>query len=301
MKISNLSNRIVRITLLFSLLIATTIPLVQPTEVAYGYGNILGITTIVDAPWRVEPDSTSIPILILVKDMADSDEYDLQRVEVRQKVDHWYGSFYDRLLESFPIAEELTDNLYNPGDWYTILSLGKEGVDEEGDTYSLSGDVELEVKLVVGGWAPDQHHYMRVNVASDPLPSLPGLYLGDTHSHSSYTDNMVESGAPVEATVLAGEAIGLDWNVITDHSFDLRDNREGTDVNHKWRSLKTDIANFSTDSYRLILGEEVSCYGYTLDDYCGLWATNPGVIHFLILGVVHDGGHHQQGHQDHNL
>src|SRR4030042_956978 len=130
---------------------AIIVPSVKPKEVAYGYDNLFhpGLDIIADSPWRVEPGCSSIPILIMVKDLInEGSPLYVNRVEVRQRVlhpypwpipDQWH---YDRLLESFPIDQELTGtngNLYTEGDWYTTRSLAIDGTDEEGDGYHLTG------------------------------------------------------------------------------------------------------------------------------------------------------------------
>lgn len=237
-----------------------------------------------DAPWRVK--SGKIPILVMVKD-ADGicGDYDLGNVEIYLDEDcneddneaddtlletetKWYGATID---ESFY-------NLYYPGDWYGITYL-------DPSEHGLSGDVCFHAVIRdIGGWVDpdgDTHSHFNVTIISDTLPILTNWHPGDTHYHSSYTDNIVEFGFPVEATVEAGKAIGLDWNAITDHSFDLGDSKTA-DPNHKWNALKSDVSSYTTDSYRLILGEEVSCYGHE----------NPpdpqvprGVVHFLVFGM----------------
>ncbi|MEA3282245.1 MAG: hypothetical protein U9Q68_06730 [Euryarchaeota archaeon] len=94
-----------------------------------------------------------------------------------------------------------------------------------------------------------------MTIVNNSLPTVTNWYAGDTHYHSSYTDNLVEFGFPVEATVEAGKSVGLDWNAITDHSFDVGDSNTG-DSNHKWNALKSDIGTYTSESYRLILGHE---------------------------------------------
>jgi len=106
----------------------------------------------------------------------------------------------------------------------------------------------------------DSHSFFKVKVNPDNLPVFPGWHPGDIHYHSSYTDSLVEFGFPIEATIEAGKAIGLDWNAITDHSFDVKDSKTA-DPDHKWNALKNDVSTYTTNSYKLILGEEVSCYG----------------------------------------
>jgi S-layer protein (TIGR01567 family) len=262
-----------------------------------GYEVLAGSTTVVplwentllkdvfaDAPWRTETDN--IPILVMVKDAAGiAGDYDLGNVEIYldEDCDKDNNEADDILLETVTKWYGVTVsgsfyNLYYPGDWYGITYL-------DPSEHDLSGEAcfHVVIREIGGGLDPDSdtHSHFNVNIASDTLPALTNWHAGDTHYHSSYTDNLVEFGFPVEATVEAGKVIGLDWNAITDHSFDIRDSKT-IDPNHKFNALKSDVISYNTGSYRLILGEEVSCYGHKNPP-------NPlvprGVIHFLIFGM----------------
>ncbi|MCD4814777.1 MAG: CehA/McbA family metallohydrolase, partial [Methanosarcinales archaeon] len=262
-----------------------------------GYEVSAGSTTVVplwentllkdvfaDAPWRTE--TGNIPILVMVKDATGiAGDYDLGNVEIYldEDCDKDNNEADDILLETVTKWYGVTVsgsfyNLYYPGDWYGITYL-------DPSEHDLSGEVCFHVVIrEIGGWLDpdsDTHSHFNVNIASDTLPALTNWHAGDTHYHSSYTDNLVEFGFPVEATVEAGKVIGLDWNAITDHSFDIRDSKT-SDSNHKFNTLKSDVSSYNTGSYRLILGEEVSCYGHENPP-------NPqvprGVVHFLIFGM----------------
>jgi len=262
-----------------------------------GYEVSAGSTTVVplwentllkdvfaDAPWRTE--TGNIPILVMVKDATGiAGDYDLGNVEIYldEDCDKDNNEADDILLETVTKWYDVTVsgssyNLYYPGDWYGITYL-------DPSEHDLSGEACFHVVIRdIGGWFDpdsDTHSHFNVNIATDTLPALTNWHAGDTHYHSSYTDNAVEFGFPVEATVEAGKVIGLDWNAITDHSFDIRDSKT-VDPNHKFNALKSDVSSYTTGSYRLILGEEVSCYGHKNP-------SNPlvprGVVHFLIYGM----------------
>ncbi|MCW7077481.1 MAG: CehA/McbA family metallohydrolase [Candidatus Syntrophoarchaeum sp.] len=247
--------------------------------------NTLCKEVFADAPWRVQ--SGRIPILVMIKD-ADiwyCGDYDLGNVEIYldEDYDKDNNEADDILLETVTkwngiTVNESFYNLYYPGDWYGITYL-------DPSEHGLSGDVSFHVVIRdIGGfwdWDSDAHSHFNVTIANETLPHLNNWYSGDTHYHSSYTDNLVEFGFPVEATVEAGKAIGLDWNAITDHSFDIKDSRTA-DPNHKWNALKSEVSSYTAGSYKLILGEEVSCYGHENPP-------NPlvprGVVHFLVFGM----------------
>ena len=238
--------------------------------------NTLYKDVFADAPWRVQ--SGQIPLLVMVKDAdGGGGDYDLGNVEVYldEDCDNNNNELDDRLLKVETkwygiIVNGAFYNLYHPGDWYGMTYL-------DPSEYNLSGDccIHVVIRDIGGFWDldGDTHSHFKVTVARDALPTLANWHPGDTHYHSNYTDNEVEFGFPVEATVEAGKAIGLDWNIITDHSFDIKDSIT-SDPNHKWNALKSDVSTYTDDLYELILGEEVSCIN-----------SNNNVIHFLVFGM----------------
>ncbi|MHB1051242.1 MAG: CehA/McbA family metallohydrolase domain-containing protein, partial [Bacteroidota bacterium] len=97
------------------------------------------------------------------------------------------------------------------------------------------------------------------------LPTLPGWIAGDTHTHSSYTDDQVEFGSPIQASVNLSKAMGLSFFCVTDHSYDLDDAIGNYLVNDpalpKWHQLQNDIneSNSRQKDCVVVRGEEVSC------------------------------------------
>ena len=165
-----------------------------------------------DAPWRVQSDK--IPILVMVKD-ADGicGDYDLGNVEIYLDADcdKDDNEADDTLLEIETKWHGVTVNgtfynLYEPGDWYGITYL-------DPSEHSLSGAVCFHVVIrEIGGWWDldvDAHSHFNVTIANDSLPTLTNWHAGDTHYHSSYTDNLVEFGFPVDATVELGNLLVL--------------------------------------------------------------------------------------------
>ena len=67
----------------------------------------------------------------------------------------------------------------------------------------------------------------------------------------------------ITQTRTAGQAIGLDWLVITDHSTDLDEIDQGYDGKSRWERLKTELVSFdiSDDQFRFLLGEEITLIG----------------------------------------
>ncbi len=99
-----------------------------------------------------------------------------------------------------------------------------------------------------------------------PLPYPPGWFAGEMHCHSEYSSDPVEFGAPLDLMQQTADAVGLDFVLCTDHSYDFYYKRE--------RFLETCVPKANFAEYRaqaealnrehperptLVPGEEVSC------------------------------------------
>ena len=108
---------------------------------------------------------------------------------------------------------------------------------------------------------------LRIFLAKEPLPlrTSPQWYYGDTHHHSSYTNDVKEFGNPIPDTYAAARCLGLDWLILTDHSVDLADNNPywETKLSHgsRWDDLGKEVQLCSDDRLRLLRGEEVTVLG----------------------------------------
>ena len=232
-----------------------------------------------EAPWRVDPGK-NIPVLVMVKDADAWGDYDLGNVEFYRNddCDRDDNENDDTLLSSYTetawfgtTVDENNYNLYNPGDWYGLTNL-------DPSLEGLNGFTCFHVVIRENGGIldpdGDAHSFFNVTISNYDLPTASDWYVGDTHYHSYYTDNDVEFGFPIEATVSAGEAIGLDWVTITDHSFDLKDSNTA-DPNDKWNDRESKINLYGYGStFKALHGEEVSA------------RNNIGkIIHFLVYGM----------------
>ncbi|MBU4342119.1 MAG: CehA/McbA family metallohydrolase [Candidatus Altiarchaeales archaeon] len=250
------------------------------------YGNTLCKDVFADAPWRTQ--SNEIPILIMVKD-ADGllcGDYDLGNIEIYKdsNCDESNNEQGDTLLKTetawygVRVYGTQNNNLYYPGDWYNITYLNI-------SQHNLSGKICLHVVIrdIGGFWDfdGDTHSHLVVNITNKSLPAFENWYYGDTHYHSSYTDNEVEFGAPIEATIEVGKAIGLNWVTVTDHSFDLDSS--------KWDNLTYECDSFSGSEFKCLAGEEVSCYLRTslITQYCHYLAYN--ISEYIKGGEWEDG------------
>ena len=209
-----------------------------------------------DAPHRIEPD-TPLPLLVLAKD-AHRYPCTLQnvQVEIRQ------GSRIEIRENVLETSQALDQPL-----WWQIIPL---------DVVEWIGWIELTVLLTierqgkVGTYSSDNHRTssgrpLRVFVSENPLPRFANLYLGDAHTHSSYTDDQVEFGSPMKPALELCRSMGLSFFCATDHSYDLDDHAHTYLANHpelpKWKAFQKEVdgLNQGTEGFAVVRGEEVSC------------------------------------------
>ena len=127
-----------------------------------------------------------------------------------------------------------------------------------------------------------QKKRLRVYLSSDDLPDSRRIIYGDVHYHSSYTENVVEFGAPIEATAKMARAMGLSFFAVTDHSFDLDNDptdptRNDPDL-RKWRLFLEDCASVDGKDVTVLPGIEVSA-GSAKGRNLHLLILNPGRFH----------------------
>ncbi len=93
---------------------------------------------------------------------------------------------------------------------------------------------------------------------------MPNLYWGDLHTHSNYTDDQIEFGAPIRESVICAQTVGLQFLAITDHSYDL-DDKTGSYLENdpslpKWQQFQKEIKDLNHEfpAFNILGGEEVS-------------------------------------------
>ncbi|MGA9406753.1 MAG: CehA/McbA family metallohydrolase [Bacteroidota bacterium] len=227
-----------------------------------------------DIPHRLEP-SASLPVLLLVK---DSNRYPIElsnaKIEIRQEGKLLYA---DTIAVSCKIAIPL---------WWKIIS-----IPFDDQLKNIFGFINVDVYFdyVVRGehrsakndnYRTSSKTSLRVYRSADPLPLFVGWNQGDTHTHSSYTDDQVEFGSPIEASVELSKAMGLSFFCVTDHSYDLDDCIDNFLVNDpeipKWRSQQQNIdeINSQHNDFTIVRGEEVSCSNHAQRNvHLLLWGT----------------------------
>jgi hypothetical protein len=217
-----------------------------------------------DIPHRVEP-SAMLPVLLLVK---DADTYPVDIITVVANI------FHDTSFRSSVILHDTASAEAWRADakfWWTISSIPFTG--ELAGLYGFF-DVEIVIQYAIGGLVHEcrndnyrsaSHRNYRVYRAAQPMPSFPDWRQGDAHTHSSYTDDQVEFGSPIPASVELCKAMGQSFFCVTDHSYDLDDCVDNYLKNDpalpKWHRLQgeVDAVNAADPSFAVIRGEEVSC------------------------------------------
>ena len=214
-----------------------------------------------DAPRRVEP-GRQLPLLLLVK---DAHRYPITLERVTVEVETGEGR---QALPEIAIGCEISEHW-----WHQTVMLERP---------LPSGDISLWVtfhyrsKGKSFGKAQDRlctcttHNLrslkprpLRVHLAAESLPGE-NVVWGDLHVHTSFTEDMMEFGAPLDAIRQAATAAGLGFVCATDHSYDLDDiagdwRTPDPDL-AKWRNFQGEVAalNEQGDGALIVPGEEVS-------------------------------------------
>ncbi|GAB4339807.1 MAG: hypothetical protein Kow0037_25210 [Calditrichia bacterium] len=162
--------------------------------------------------------------------------------------------------ETFRLPAHLIDR---PGRWYfrPVLFWKKESATPQQQT-------------VVDSYPDKAPGLLIVNFYKENLPKFPGWLLGDLHTHSNYTSDQIEFGAPLAQMQEAARTVGLDFFAVTDHSYDLDDAEDDYLKNDpalpKWKRFweETERLNRSNPKGPTIIpGEEVSCGNYRNNNF----------------------------------
>ena len=210
---------------------------------------------IADTPHRIEP-GLPLPIFLLIK---DADKYPITLDTVQISVDHADRSFQ----KSFRFSENISVPF-----WSKALFVDLPGYFSE----HVSVNVRIEINGLLGqktyhndNYRISSHAPFAVYLAKEKLPAESNWFFGDLHTHSNYTSDQVEFGAPMSAIVKAARAIGLRFVAVTDHSYDLDDHFDNYLKNHpglpKWNAFLREVneMNSQNSAFAIIPGEEVSC------------------------------------------
>ncbi len=107
---------------------------------------------------------------------------------------------------------------------------------------------------------------LEIRLLNHPLPYPDGWKAGEMHCHSEFSSDPVEFGAPLKLMQETADAVGLDFVLCTDHSYDFYYRRESflepmnaeenfAEYRSQAEALNAGHPNLPT----LVPGEEVSC------------------------------------------
>ena len=212
---------------------------------------------IADAPHRLDPDKP-YPILILIK---DAHLYPVELVSIKITLTHDARKEYSHTFDFSPVLS------INSHYWHKIIDLNFTG-----GLSSLFGMMQADVEIVTrrNGKIRTTHINNHPFTAKAPLkfyrskthlPSINGWIFGDAHTHSSYTEDQVEFGSPISASVHLCKSMGLSFFGVTDHSYDLDDRIDNYLLNDpnlpKWKALmdEVDEVNSSETEFAVLRGE----------------------------------------------
>lgn len=245
-----------------------------------------------DAPWRLEPDVEGLPLLFVIREANVQDpgkgpwRLEELRVEEQRASGTWHAvrTYRPAQLPGVDGEGSIKEGYWSHAARIPLAALQSVSPGERG--------VVLRLRVVFQGRFPpyDEPHvsperYLQVMLAAHALPlgraASQGQprrwFYGDTHYHSAYTNDVWEFGNPVRDARLAGQALGLDWLVVTDHSCDLDDKDPGDGDLSRWQRLRYDLrkTSISNKSFRVLAGEEVT-----------LWNAIGGYVHLLVMGPL---------------
>ncbi|MFA6438705.1 MAG: hypothetical protein WCX28_05310, partial [Bacteriovoracaceae bacterium] len=229
-----------------------------------------------DAPHRLDPDQP-FPILILIK---DADLYPVDMVSIRVTLYHDARKEYTHTYE---FAQPLKIRSHF---WHKIVDLHFTGT-----LSSLFGMmyVDVEISTVQNGkitiMRNNNHRFtskapLKFYRSKTHLPSINGWKYGDTHTHSTYTEDQVEFGSPIEAAPRLCRAMGMSFFGVMDHSYDLDDRVDNYLLNDpalpKWDAMHGEIDRVNTKEkdFAVLRGEEVTCRN-----------ADGKNVHFLLFGT----------------
>lgn len=206
-----------------------------------------------DAPHRLEP-GCDLPLLLLIK---DAQRYPIHLEKVTLAIEQNGNS---TTLPDIVIGEDIAQPW-----WYRSVPLA---CPSAGGNLKLWATFHYTVRgksrTCIGHNLPTlKSRPLTIHRAERPLPGNQVIW-GDMHHHSSYTEDMIEFGAPLAATAVAAQALGLGFVCATDHSYDL-DDRSGSWTQAdpqltRWHASRREIAAFNcaNNDVFMIPGEEVS-------------------------------------------
>ena len=253
-------------------IIESLIPIFLYTEIHSKFSPIPNILNnklpeiIADAPQRIDRNK-KLPVLILVK---DSHLYPLELLSIRLSIKQEGKTIreVELLDETLSLAQRL---------WYRLFDIdpGTEGRVKIDILFTVKQRNKI-LKLRNSSYRSVKKKSLNVYVSSEVLPDSSRILYGDVHYHSFFTEDVVEFGAPIDATARIAKAMGLSFFAVTDHSYDLDDetsNPMKNDPNlQKWKNFLIECSSIEDRSLIALPGIEVSAGD-----------KNGKIVHLLIL------------------
>ena len=212
-----------------------------------------------DTPYRIEPE-LPIPILLLIK---DSHLYPI-------KLHHVSVHIFQSNKEVRSIHTSINQKI-NKRWWDKTILI---------DTKYLYGNIKLNIEFYYSVNGQEKHctthnfpqsnsHSLNCYISKHPYPKDKFVQYGDLHYHTNLTEDMVEYGAPLRATLIAAQHMGLDFYCTTDHSYDLDDKYNSwteTDPDlNKWKNSRQEIIDINNEdifSSFIIPSEELTLHNH---------------------------------------
>lgn len=216
-----------------------------------------------DAPHQLVPGK-DLTVWLLAKD-ADLFPARIRSVTLRLSDDH--GATATHVFE--PSADEggLRESLQ-----YLAFTLPRSALAPFRGLLRITGFIAVENQKGERRTV-ENHNYpglepwpLEVHLLGAPLPYPAGWRAGELHCHSEFTSDHVEFGAPLALLQETAAAVGLDFVLCTDHSYDFPYRRdrylEPTDAEANFAAYRAQALGLNTarpELPTLIPGEEISC------------------------------------------
>lgn len=230
---------------------------------------------IADAPYRLDPDRP-YPVMLLLK---DADQFPVTLHHIRITLYQNARRLHTFSFEFHP-ALEIRSHF-----WHKVIDLPFDG-----PLAALFGTFQADVEVMTerdGKRTITKNNNHRFTSkapltfyrSKTHLPRINGWVYGDTHTHSTYTEDQVEFGSPIIAAPHLCKAMGISFFGVTDHSYDLDDRTDSYLLNDptlpKWCAFQAEVdaVNEREKDFAVLRGEEVSCTN-----------SNGNTIHYLLYG-----------------
>ncbi len=260
---------------------------------------------VVDAPFRVEPWVTSVPLLIMIVNELPNEEGWDPDLDTFNNINLWVNGVSAGPLENyFSVPDtrfwvriyEIPISLFTNVNGFNLIrvNLDRTWADDRGPDIQPGNSAWGQIIDPMNGrplddatWLADgDYWYCRVFRSSNRLPNIDRQhwFLGDTHYHTVYTDNGAEMGSPILPSAYAGLVSGLNWFAVTDHSNDFDSDEDGENfkdglahapftrpqprsVIAKWADFVDQAAAVNaTGLFSIIVGSEVN-YAILKEDF----------------------------------